>query len=117
MAGVTAKRANAMILALPGVEEATAHGFSGFKLRGSFFARLRDEDSVLVLRLPIPERELLMEAAPVIYFVTDHYRGYPSVLIRLAAIGADELALRLEQAWRGKASKTMIKAFEATRTG
>jgi hypothetical protein len=117
MAGVTPRRAKAMILALPGMEEATAHGFPGFKFRGSFFARLRDDDTVLALRIPIPERELWMQAAPEIYFVTDHYRPYPSVLIRLAAIGEDELALRVEQAWRLRATKAMIKARDAAGTG
>ena len=57
-----------------------------------------------------------MEIAPETYFVTDHYRGYPAVLVRLAAIDADELEARLEQAWRSKATKTMVKAFDAARS-
>jgi hypothetical protein len=115
MSGVSAKAAKALILALPGIEESTSHGVPGFKLRGVFFARLRDDDTVLALRLPIPDRELLMEAAPEIYFVTDHYRGYPSVLVRLAAIGRSELQALLEQAWRAKATKAAVKAFDAAK--
>jgi hypothetical protein len=47
---------------------------------------------VLAVRCPIGRKELLIEAAPDWFFVDDHYRGYTGVLIRLAAVEADELA-------------------------
>jgi hypothetical protein len=40
-----------------------------------------------------------MEMAPSIYFETDHYKGWPAVLIRLRAIEDDELRHRLTRAW------------------
>ncbi len=116
MSGVSAKAAKAMILALPGVEEGVSYGQPSFKLRGKFFTRLRDQETVLVLLMPIDERDVWMEIAPETYFVTDHYRGYPSVLVRLAAIEADALRARLEQSWRARATKAAVKAYDAAQS-
>jgi hypothetical protein len=49
---------------------------------------------------------MLMEAAPEIYFETDHYVGWPAVLVR-RSIGDAELAHRLEQAWHLQAPKKL----------
>jgi hypothetical protein len=45
-------------------------------------------------------KEMLLEAAPGIYFDDAHYRGYPAVLVRLDGIDEAELAGLLEAAWR-----------------
>ncbi len=52
---------------------------------------------ILAISCPLEQKELLIEAAPDIYFDDDHYRGYPAVLTRLPVIGADELAHRLSE--------------------
>jgi len=58
-----------------------------FLLDGRFFARFRDDDSVLVLQLgTIAERDVLMDLDPRAFFFTEHYRNYPAVLIRLAEV-------------------------------
>ncbi|MGE0668488.1 MAG: MmcQ/YjbR family DNA-binding protein [Sphingomonadales bacterium] len=97
---------------LPGIEEGTSYGTPAVKVRGKLLTRIRD-GGTLVLMCPLADKELLMEAAPDIYHETDHYRGWPAVLVRLAAIADDELALRIEQAWRMKAPKTLVKQFDA----
>lgn len=53
---------------------------------------------VLTVRCPIERKEMLIEAAPDIYFDEPHYRGYPAVLVRLAEVDEDELAERLRRA-------------------
>ena len=55
------------------------------KVRGKLFLRVKDAGT-LVLMCPLEEKELLMEAAPHIYYETDHYKGWPAVLVRVAAI-------------------------------
>ena len=50
-----------------------------------------------------------MEAAPGIYFETDHYKGWPAVLVRLAAISDAELSQRLGEAWRHRAPKRLAQ--------
>lgn len=95
---------------LPGVEEGTSYGTPSWKVRGKFFARLRDEDTVLVAKVDKGEKQLLMEAEPEIFFETPHYVGWGYFLVRLAAIPEDELAEVVEDAWRLAAPKRVVKA-------
>jgi hypothetical protein len=46
------------------------------------------------------ERAYLLDEAPETYYVTDYYRGYPIVLVRLARIGRDALHDLLSVSWR-----------------
>jgi hypothetical protein len=94
---------------LPGVEEGTSYGTPSWKVHGKFFARLRDDDTVLVAKVDKGEKRLLMEAEPEIFFETPHYQGYGYVLVRLANIDGDELAEVIEDAWRLAAPKTLVR--------
>ena len=87
---------------LPGVTEDSSYGTPALKVSGTTFVRL-DEAETLVLHCPDEQKALLMEISPEIYFETPHYVGHAVVLIRLGAIQDEELALRLEDAWRFKA--------------
>lgn len=91
---------------LPGVELSTSYRTPALKVAGKSFCRLKDHQT-LVLLCPAEQKTLLMEISPDIYFETDHYVGWPAVLIRLAVIADEELALRLEDAWRAKAPKKL----------
>jgi len=53
-----------------------------------------------------------MQADPKTFFTTDHYRGYPTVLVRLTRVLAADLRDVLEQAWRRNAPKRLIAAFQ-----
>ena len=64
---------------------------------------------VLAVRCAIERKELLLEAAPEIYFDDAHYRGYPAVLVRLAAVDEAELAALLKDAWRLQAPKALVR--------
>ena len=92
---------------LPGITRSTSYGTPALKVRGTLIVRLKDADT-LVLLCPAEQKTLLMEISPQIYFETPHYIGYPAVLIRLPAIADEELSLRLEDAWRFKAPKSLI---------
>jgi hypothetical protein len=63
----------------------------------------------------VDEQEFLVSSQPDIYFITDHYRGWPAVLARLAKLRAPECRLRLEQGWRLKAPKSRVKQLDASR--
>lgn len=89
---------------LPGIAEATSYGTPSLTVDGKLLLRVKDADT-LVLRCTLEDKAMLMEAAPDIYFETDHYVGWPAVLARLAAISDAELAHRLEQAWHLQAPK------------
>ena len=99
---------------LPGVEEGTSYGTPSWKVRGKFFARLRDDDTVLVAKVEKGEKQLLMEAEPDVFFETPHYNGYGYVLVRLANIDDDELAEVVEDAWRLAAPRTLVEERDQT---
>jgi hypothetical protein len=104
-------------LAFPGVEESTSYGTRSFKVAGKFLTRLRPEDDSLVLvDIPIDEREMLMEAEPETFHITPHYQDYPSVLARLSRVHPGSLANFLERRWRNVAPRRLVKAFDAGRT-
>jgi hypothetical protein len=108
--GVAAVRK--MLLALPGVEEGPCYGTPGFRVRGKFLARLREDGETLVVKCGDDERDFRMQADPDTFFITDHYRGYPTVLVRLARVHAADLRAVLEVAWRRIAPKRLIAELD-----
>jgi hypothetical protein len=41
------------------------------------------EPDSLVVRADFEQRAELLNADPNVYYITDHYKGYPAVLVRL----------------------------------
>lgn len=93
---------------LPEVARSSSYGTPSLKLRGKMLMRMKDADTV-VLACPEEEKQVLLEAAPDIYFETDHYKAWPLILVRLSAISDEELHHRLRKAWVMMASKTLKK--------
>jgi hypothetical protein len=109
--GVTVETTRQLMLSFPGVEEGPCYGTAGFRVRGKFLARLRDDDTVLVVKCGDVERDLRMQADSRTFFTTDHYRGYPTVLIRLDSVTKDDLRDVLEVAWLQSAPKRLRSAY------
>ena len=108
--GVTPATVRRLILALPGIEDGVSYGMPSFKLAGKFFARLRDDDTVLVLHLrSFEDRDGLLEHERLAFFTTDHYRNYPTVLVRLARVRQALLKEVLADAWRRAAPRKLLK--------
>jgi hypothetical protein len=84
---------------LSGTARSMRHGTPALEVGGNCFVRLKDA-TTLVLHCPPEQKALLMDIWPEIYFETEHYVGHPVVLVHLDAIGDEELALRLEDAWQ-----------------
>ena len=90
----------ALILTFPETEIGTTHGRPSFKAAGRFFTRIRaEDDSVVVYVDSLDHRDMLMEAEPVTFHITDHYRNYPIVLARLASVDPVWLRKTLEKRW------------------
>ena len=105
--GVTVAVPTKLLLALKGVSPGTSYGMPSFMLHQKFFARFRDDDTVLVLQLgSIDDRDVLMQMDPEAYFFTDHYKNYPAVLVRLAEITGPQL---LQVAWEDLSMKRAPK--------
>lgn len=108
---VTSAQANwfapvqAVGLTLPDVEATIRYdGSPVLKARGCFMAGLATHPSAeagsLVVRMSLEERGWLLEDAPETYYLTDSYRPYPVVLVRLSMVGQDALRDLLSMSWR-----------------
>lgn len=84
-AGVTFDDVRARAGELPGTEASLCFGTPAIRVKGKFF------------------------------YITDHYRDYPAILVRLSEIDGDQLADLLEMGWRFVAPKRLLAAFEAAR--
>jgi len=103
---------------LPGVELGSSYGTPALKVRGKFICRLRTDPDALVLRVvDMGEREALLQGQPDVFFTTPHYDGYPAVLVHLEAADPMELAELIEDAWRLRAPKRLIKEYDASDAG
>jgi hypothetical protein len=82
-------------LALPGVEESTSYGGMALKVGGKLLAceptHRSAESGSLVVKVDLADRAQLLAEAPDVYYVTDHYVGYPTVLVRLSRVDAEVL--------------------------
>jgi hypothetical protein len=97
-------------LALPDVEESTIHGAPSLKLRGKLLAcpaiHRSAEPNTLAVRIDFDQRARLIADAPSVYYVTDHYVNYPTVLVRLSQVDRNSLRDLLDRAWRFVGSQT-----------
>ncbi|MFC3772420.1 MmcQ/YjbR family DNA-binding protein [Paenibacillus sp. GCM10012303] len=105
-------RVRAIALRLPEVEEGTTYGTASLRVRGKFFSRIREDGETLVLKTDFETQDFLLQAYPDIYYITDHYKGYPYILVRLSAVGADELREQVERAWRLTAPKKLVAQYD-----
>jgi hypothetical protein len=68
--------------------------------RGKLFVRLKEDGESIVVRIEEPDRVLRLQADPTAFYITDHYAGYPWMLVRLSAVAQDDLADLIHDAWR-----------------
>ncbi len=98
---------------LPDVEETTGRGVPALKARGKLLTcpalHKSAEPHSIVVKIGFDQRAKLIEADPEVYYVTDHYVNYPSVLVRLSRIDRDSLRDLLGMAWLYVSEKTNTK--------
>ncbi len=98
-------------LLLPEVMEATSYGTPALKVNGKLMVRLKEDNETVVLRVAWEERERLVTLYPKVFFVTDHYRNHPWVLLCMSAASTKHLNEILLHSWRQVASKTIAKKY------
>lgn len=109
---MTSHDLHALVLAFPATETGTTHGSPSFKAAGKFFTRLRAEDhSVVVYVDNLDHRDMLLEAEPATFHITDHYRGYPIVLARLASVDPVWLKNAFEKRWLKLVPKGLSRTY------
>jgi hypothetical protein len=92
-------------LTLPDVEATTKYdGSPVLKLNGCFMAGVAThpsaEPDTLVVRVGCEESEWLIADAPETYYLTDYYRSYPLLLVRLSRLDREALHDLLSVSWR-----------------
>jgi len=102
-----------LAIGLPGVEHATGRGAPCLKVNGKLLTCPALHDSAephsLVLKIAREQRAKLISADPDIYYVTEHYEPYPTVLVRLARIPRKSLRDVLTVAWQHAYGDTQKK--------
>lgn len=99
-------RLRPLLFALPEVTEGVSYGTPGFYVNKKLFARLREEGDILVVYTD--EREKWMKVDSEVYFITEHYRNYPWMLVRLGKVKQKDLKILLQHAWELRAPKRLI---------
>jgi hypothetical protein len=98
--GVSFAEVSKLGRALPGVIESTSYGTPALKVDGKLLVRLKEDGETLVLRMDFVNRDLLLRAEPDLFFLTDHYLNYPTILLRLTRVTRPRLKELLEDSWR-----------------
>lgn len=111
-----------MARTLPQAEDRSDPGRLEFRVEGKGFAwtlterapgqktgRRQPVAGVLAVRCRAEDKPDLLASDPETLFETDHYRGYPAVLVRLERAEADMLAPLLEAAWRASAPRALVR--------
>lgn len=98
-------------LRLPGVSKGTFMGRPSLKHRGKSIIGSKDGEN-LVVHCALDIKELLLDAETDTYFETDHYKGYPAILMRPEQIDKAILRTRIEMAGRMAATKQQLSDFD-----
>ena len=95
---------------LPEVEEYSCFGTPAFRVKKKLLARIQDNGETIAIRCH--NRDVWMKAKPKIFFITDHFRNYPSVLVHLSTVTKKDLTQIVTEAWRDIAPKKTVKEFD-----
>jgi hypothetical protein len=101
----------AYALTLPDTEESTSYGRPAVKVRSKAFVYPGRERGSFAVSCPLDEKELLMETDPEAFWETDHYRGWPAVLVRFGSPDRERIERVIERGWWDRASKAQRLAF------
>lgn len=109
--GVSFDTVRELGLAMPHVEEGLSYGTPALKVGKKMFARLKEDGETLVLNVGHDAKELLLQGDPDVFYTTDHYNGYPIVLVRLGEVKKAFLKKLLEDAYRFSAPAKLAGAL------
>ena len=99
--------ASSFALGLPGTELSTSYGKPAVQVNGKAFLYPGREAGSFAIASPLPEKELLIETDPDTFWETDHYRGWPAVLVRFGRPDRERIELVIKRAWWDKAPRAL----------
>jgi hypothetical protein len=79
--------AKKIMLAMKGASEAPYFGKPAIFYAESFVGRVHDKEDAVALRVgTIEMRDVMLEAEPKLFYITDHYKPWPMLLARLTVL-------------------------------
>jgi hypothetical protein len=79
--------ARRIMLAIPGTDERLWFNRPSVFIHDRFLSKVHEKEEAAVLQVGSMEmRDMMLEAEPKLFYITDHYRKFPFVLIRLSAL-------------------------------
>lgn len=110
---VTFEDLRAIILALPGTVETMSWDARAFKVNGKVMLWWNPRYDCPVFKVPMEERDMLLDADPETFFTTDHHRGSPLILARPARLDPGWARANLERVWRAQAKRRAVRDHDA----
>ncbi|HEX7029286.1 MAG TPA: MmcQ/YjbR family DNA-binding protein [Gammaproteobacteria bacterium] len=104
-------------LSLPDTHEEPHHGMSSFRVGRRIFATVPPDGAHLHVFVEEEERAPLIAAEPEAYEKLWWGKKVMGVRVTLANADFDTVAVLLESAWRRKAPKALVAAFDAADSG
>jgi hypothetical protein len=84
---LTKAEARKIALSITGTLEGPYFGRPAIFLGEEYLCRVHDKEAAVVLRSGSMEmREVMLEAEPKLFYITDHYKSFPVILARLSAL-------------------------------
>jgi hypothetical protein len=100
-------------LKLPDVRESSYFGARALKVNGQMLActpvNKSAEINSVVVAVSFERRAALLKKLPLLYYITDHYAGYPAMLIRLSKMSHAELERTLRMSWKFAGSMDAVQ--------
>lgn len=80
------------MLAIPGTDERLWFNQPSVFIHDRFLSKVHHKEEAVTLQVGSMEmRDMMLEAEPRLFYITDHYRKFPFVLIRLSALSKSVL--------------------------
>ncbi len=116
---LTKAEARKITLGIAGTTEKPYFGKPAIFHGEDFIARVHDGEPAVALRVGgLEMRDMMLEAEPGLFYITDHYKSWPMLLVRLAALdrktlqdllGARILQVAAKSAAKGKGARKKRK--------
>ena len=100
-------KVSSIALSFPGTIPSTSYGTPAFKVNKKMFARFKEDGKTLVVYTD--DRDRWMKENPATFFITDHYKNYPAMLVDLATVKKKDLKALLYASWQLRAPKSLLK--------
>ena len=89
---LTKAQARKTMLAVKGISEGLYFAKPSAFYGDGFVGRVHNKEEAVVLRISsIEMRDVMLEAEPKLFYITEHYRAWPMLLARLSVLDAKTL--------------------------